>query len=152
MIRCTAVHTCQQQPFLTPFYRMCIIGRKNMLLVKFYLLCYGYESTFCWLTKKWSVLDVCIVTQITNLKYNRDQKTVFVTACFSIAASLRTSSSFGGYRKKSHADGTRRDTQRDKLVRASSRGSPSLATWNEEISRRLNCYMVKYCNTYLKFP
>ena len=55
---------------LTPLYLMCIIGSKNMLLVRFYLLCYGYESTFCWLTKKWSVLDMCIVTQITNLKYN----------------------------------------------------------------------------------
>ena len=55
---------------LTPFYLTCITGSKNMLLVRFYLLCHGYESTFCWLTKQWSVLDMCIVTQITNLKYN----------------------------------------------------------------------------------
>ena len=54
---------------------------------------------------------MCIVTQITNLKYNRDQKTVFVTACFSIASSLRASSSFGGDRKTSHALGRQRDTR-----------------------------------------
>ena len=74
--------TPMDNSILTPLYLMCIIGSKHMLLVRFYLLCYGYESTFCWLTKKWSVLDVCIVTQISNLKYNRDQKTVFVTVCF----------------------------------------------------------------------
>ena len=74
--------TPMDNSILTSLYLMCIIGSKHMLLVRFYLLCYGYESTFCWLTKKWSVLDVCIVTQISNLKYNRDQKTVFVTVCF----------------------------------------------------------------------
>lgn len=95
---------------LTPLYLMCIIGSKNMLLVRFYLLCYGYEGTFSWLTKQWSVLDVRIVTQISNLKYNTDQKTVLVTACFSIASSLREGSSFGGYCKKSHAVGRQRDT------------------------------------------
>ena len=103
--------TPMDNSILTSLYLMCIIGSKHMLLVRFYLLCYGYESTFCWLTKKWSVLDVCIVTQISNLKYNRDQKTVFVTACFLIASSLRASSSFGGYRKKSHALGRQRDTR-----------------------------------------
>ena len=102
---------------LTPLYLMCIIGSKNMLLVRFYLLCYGYESTFCWLTKQWSILDVCIVTQITNLKYNGDQKTVFVTACFSIVSSLRASSSFGGDRKTSHALCTQGDT-REALARS----------------------------------
>ena len=123
---------------------MCIIGSKHMLLVRFYLLCYGYESTFCWLTKKWSVLDVCIVTQISNLKYNRDQKTVFVTVCFCLHLGDIVRS-----RPRSAGKETREGPS---LVRAFSRGSPLLATRNGEISRRANCYMVKYCNTYTKFP
>ena len=114
-LQCMWMYCCPHlwsATILTPLYLTCIIiGSKNMLLVRFYLLCYGYEGTFCWLTKQWSVLDVCIVTQISNLKYNRDQKTVFVTACFSIASSLRASSSFGADRKKSHALGRKRDTR-----------------------------------------
>ena len=130
---------------LTPLYLTCIIiGSKNMLLVRFYLLCYGYESTFCWLTKQWSILDVCIVTQITNLKYNRDKKTVFVTVCFCLHLGDIVRS-----RTRSEGKETREGPS---LVRAFSRGSPLLATRNGEISRRLNCYMVKYCNKYVKFP
>ena len=135
---CTAVHTYGQLHF-NPF-----ISHVHMFLVRFYLLCYGYESTFCWLTKKWSVLDVCIVTQISNLKYNRDQKTVFVTVCFCLHLGDIVRS-----RPRSAGKETREGPS---LVRAFSRGSPLLATRNGEISRRANCYMVKYCNTYTKFP
>ena len=146
-LQCMWMYCCPHlwtTTILTPLYLTCIIGSKNMLLVRFYLLCHGYEGTFSWLTKKWSVLDVCIVTQISNLKYNRDQKTVFVTACFCLHLGDIVRS-----RTRSAGKETREGPS---LIRAFSRGWPLLATRNGEISRRLNCYMVKYCNTYMKFP